>query len=408
MRYVIMADGDGKRWNNYMGIPKHLVKINGESILARTIRLLQENGIEDIIITSQDKRYDFKNTIRIPQTDRDCEIDRFEESVLKNITEVCYIYGDVYYTEEAIKTIINTGQQGIHFFGHQWEIVAIKVFNIPLFLKHKNKIKKLYLSKQLDRCIGWEIYRSLNNLPLKEHNILKGYHFIEDGTDDIDYPEDYETFKMRMEAHIMFKNDITLIIPCHNLEEYIQPCLNSICNQENNQHIRREVIFICDNCTDNTYNIIKRKMKKSSWKFRIIKTQAGSPGEARNIGLDNADSQYIWFIDGDDWLTENNAIDELYRLMLQDDMDIIEFKIKSNANPEGDFGGGTVWRCMLSNRIIGETRFNDRQTGEDNDFIWEIYHKPGVKYGKIAFAPYFYNFPREGSQSWLKAQGLLE
>lgn len=102
-----------------MGIPKHLVKINGESILARTIRLLQENGIEDIIITSQDKRYDFKNTIRIPQTDRDCEIDRFEESVLKNITEVCYIYGDVYYTEEAIKTIINTGQQGIHFFGHQ-------------------------------------------------------------------------------------------------------------------------------------------------------------------------------------------------------------------------------------------------------------------------------------------------
>ena len=51
MKYIIMADVDGKRWNNYIGIPKHLIEINGEPILARTVRLLKENGIDDIVIT---------------------------------------------------------------------------------------------------------------------------------------------------------------------------------------------------------------------------------------------------------------------------------------------------------------------------------------------------------------------
>lgn len=63
---------------------------------------------------------------------------------------------------------------------------------------------------------------------------------------------------------------------------------------------------------------------------------------------------------------------------------------------------------MLSSRIIGDMRFNNRQTGEDNDFIWDIYHKPEAKYGKIAMAPYFYNFPREGSQMWRKNRGEIK
>jgi glycosyltransferase involved in cell wall biosynthesis len=199
-------------------------------------------------------------------------------------------------------------------------------------------------------------------------------------------------------------DNITLIIPCHNLEKWITPCLNSLKKQENKQKLKRRVIFICDNCTDKTHSIIEDKMKYCySWKWEIIDAAAGSPGAARNIGLDKTNSEYVWFVDGDDWLTCNNAIDELYRLMKKDDMDIIEFKIKSKANPDGAFGGGTVWRCVLSSRIIGNMRFNDRQIGEDNDFIWDIYHKPGAKYGKIALAPYFYNFPRIGSQMWKKA-----
>lgn len=193
--------------------------------------------------------------------------------------------------------------------------------------------------------------------------------------------------------------DVALIIPCHNLEKWIVPCLDSILCQKNDLKINRLVYFVLDSCTDNTKSIIESKMANcTSWDVKITEVSVHSPGLARNVALDDLKATYIWFVDGDDWITCDNAIDEMYRLMVKDDKDIIEFKIKSKANPDGAFGGGTVWRAWLSSRIIGDMRFNDRQVGEDNDFAWDIWHKPGAKYGKIALAPYFYNFPREGSQ----------
>ena len=107
------------------------------------------------------------------------------------------------------------------------------------------------------------MYRSLNNIPLKQHGILKGYNLIEDGTDDIDFPEDYNRFKRKLEACMETKYLLNLIIPCHNLENYIQPCLDSICKQKNKRRIGRKVIFVCDNCTDNTEKIIRETMKNS-------------------------------------------------------------------------------------------------------------------------------------------------
>lgn len=189
MKYIIMAAGEGKRWNNYLGIPKHLIKINGETLLGRTTRLLKENGIYDYIITTDDERYkEYGKTMK--QSYNDCEIDRFE----KVEESVCYLYGDVYYTEEAIKTITETKTKDILFFGSMVEIFAIKVKDRSTFYQHKERIKKLYQKGKIERCIGWEIYRSLNNIPLTEHQLKKRYVIIEDDTDDIDYPSEYEEF----------------------------------------------------------------------------------------------------------------------------------------------------------------------------------------------------------------------
>ena len=191
MLYIIMASGEGKRWNNYLGIPKHLVKINGETLLGRTTRLLKENNV-DYVITAHDKRYKKYGKV-IPQTNNDCEIDRFETSD----ESVCYLYGDVYYSEKAIKTIINTPTDEILFFGSKNEIFAVKVVDLEKFYLHRDYNKYLYLSGKLNRCIGWEIYRSLNGIAPDEHKITDRYVLIEDETDDIDYPEDYEEFKKR-------------------------------------------------------------------------------------------------------------------------------------------------------------------------------------------------------------------
>ena len=189
MKYVVMAAGEGKRWGNYKGVPKHLVEINGETLLGRTTRLLKQHNV-DYIITTSDERYKQYGETR-PQSYKDCEIDRFEEIEDANI---CYLYGDVYYTEEALDKIINTQTDEILFFGSNFEIFAVKVVNKELFMIHKQKVKNLYMNNKIDRCIGWEVYRSLNQIPFNEHKITDRYVLILDGTDDIDYPDDYERF----------------------------------------------------------------------------------------------------------------------------------------------------------------------------------------------------------------------
>lgn len=198
MKYIIMAAGKGTRWDNYLGVPKHLVTINGETLLGRTTRLLKENGVEDYIITCNDPRYaQYGQTV--DQSHKDCEVDRFDEEVTKE--PVCFLYGDVYYTENAIKTIVNTPvQDRILFFGGEYEIFAVKVEDRELFFSHVHRVKDLFLSGQIGRCIGWEVYRSLHNIPFDQHIISDRYHYILDGTDDIDYPYDYENFKQRMEG----------------------------------------------------------------------------------------------------------------------------------------------------------------------------------------------------------------
>ena len=219
------------------------------------------------------------------------------------------------------------------------------------------------------------------SLKLLIHNSDYGYYVKKDNKD---FNEEYM---------------LNLIIPCHNLEEWITPCLKSICMQKNNLKVKRKAIFVCDNCTDNTQSIIEDIMNKSEWEYEIYETHEGCAGGARNVGLDHCNSRYIWFIDGDDWLVGEDSIDTILDCMLRDDMDIVQFKIRSNANPLGEFGGGTVWTAMFSSRLIGDYRFNNRQNGEDNDFCEEMWNHRNPKFGKIALAPYFYNYPRENSLS---------
>ena len=195
MKYVIMAAGEGKRWKNHLGVPKHLLEIGGETLLARTTRLLKEAGIDDYIITGHDERYKEYGTL-IPQSVNDCEIDRFE-----HFSEpICYLYGDVFYTREAIKTIIEAEVKDVLFLGSDQEIFAVKVKDLALFYGHKDVVKRLYLKGEVGRCIGWEVYRSIMGIPLDKHWIQGKYRYILDGTNDIDYPEDYDYLKAQMEA----------------------------------------------------------------------------------------------------------------------------------------------------------------------------------------------------------------
>jgi hypothetical protein len=199
MKYIIMADGCAKRWNNYKNIPKHLIEIGGEPIIARTVRLLKENGVEDITITSHDPRYNFAT--RYEPIGNEYEIDKFNKELLEENT--AYIYGDVFFSEEAIKTIVNTPTEDFMFFGRHsaslektgktWEeIFAIKVKDTQYFLKSVDFIRCGIIDGSVWRGGAWELYRHMVGLDLKDNSLNGHFTTIDDETDDFDFPEDLE------------------------------------------------------------------------------------------------------------------------------------------------------------------------------------------------------------------------
>ena len=190
MKYIIMADGKGTRWNNYHNIPKHLIEIDGETLLARTVRLLRENDARaDIVITSHDPRYEVPGARRYEPQNNHLEIDRFTEELIAD--DVCFLYGDTFYSESVIQKIADTPAEKLLFFGNERSIVAIKVADGALFRQHVDRVRALFLAGKIEKCIGWQVYQSFEGLPFGEKTIAAAYILIQDGTEDFNSSADY-------------------------------------------------------------------------------------------------------------------------------------------------------------------------------------------------------------------------
>ena len=100
------------------------------------------------------------------------------------------------------------------------------------------------------------------------------------------------------------KNEVSIIIPCYNVEKYIESCLNSLKKQLHNT--KYEIILIDDFSEDATVNIIKKRMEKKDLKISLIENNKNiGAGASRNKGVKKAKYEYISFIDADDFVDSN-------------------------------------------------------------------------------------------------------
>lgn len=117
---------------------------------------------------------------------------------------------------------------------------------------------------------------------------------------------------------------ISIIIPCHNSEEYINRCFSSVVNQSFD-FTAMEVIMIDDGSTDNTYKILT----ELSEKYHNVKVFhydiSRRAGGARNIGIQNASGYYISFIDADDFV-HPSLFEKMYQKAMEYDCDIVQTK----------------------------------------------------------------------------------
>lgn len=112
---------------------------------------------------------------------------------------------------------------------------------------------------------------------------------------------------------------ISIIIPCYNGEKYIDRLFNCFERQTSKNF---EVILINDGSKDNSENIAKEKAKQCSFSSKIISVDNGGVSRARNIGIDNAQGDFLMFIDVDDMITDDR-VEYVQHMFTSTDADIV-------------------------------------------------------------------------------------
>lgn len=93
---------------------------------------------------------------------------------------------------------------------------------------------------------------------------------------------------------------ISIIIPVYNIAPYIERCITSIINQEPSD-LEAEIILVDDGSTDESGSICD-KISEEHHNVSVIHQQNAGQSDARNNGLKKATGDYIWFVDGDDYI----------------------------------------------------------------------------------------------------------
>lgn len=97
-------------------------------------------------------------------------------------------------------------------------------------------------------------------------------------------------------------NKISVIIPCCNVERWIDRCMTSITSQTIGMG-NLEIICVDDASADDTWGHLKEWERSFPENVRLIQLEVNlRQGAARNIGLRYASADWIAFVDADDWV----------------------------------------------------------------------------------------------------------
>ena len=208
MRYIIMCGGIYQQWEE----PRQMIEIKGEPIVARTIRLLRENGVEDIAISSNNSEFEQFGVPVLQHANSYNAIgyNHFRgywcDAFYPTDEPTCYIFGDVVFSPEAIKTIVETETDDIEFFASsppfapeypkEWaEPFALKVTDTDHLKQAIREVKRLDAEERFGRKpIMWELWQVIKGTRLNWID-FKNYTAINDYTCDIDYPDDVWLFE---------------------------------------------------------------------------------------------------------------------------------------------------------------------------------------------------------------------
>ena len=120
------------------------------------------------------------------------EIDRFTRELICD--DVCFLYGDTCYTDEAVAFIAGRKTDALWFVGNERSIVAVIARDGQLLRNHVDRARDAFLAGQITDCRGWQVYQSYAGLPMGEPSIGPAFTRLTDGTCGFNTWQEYEEF----------------------------------------------------------------------------------------------------------------------------------------------------------------------------------------------------------------------
>lgn len=126
------------------------------------------------------------------------------------------------------------------------------------------------------------------------------------------------------------KGLISVIVPIYNAEKTIAKCVNSI---QQSTYDNIEIILIDDGSTDASLDIIKDLSQKDK-RIKIFSKDNSGAGLSREYGMNQAEGEYIGFVDADDYI-DKDMYEILYNRVIKDKLDVCfcgNYEIKENGD----------------------------------------------------------------------------
>lgn len=139
---------------------------------------------------------------------------------------------------------------------------------------------------------------------------------------------------------------VSILVPVYGVEEYIERCARSLFSQS---YANIEYIFVNDCTKDNSIEILKKVINEYPSKKNKIKIIEHDKNKghciARETALRNCSGEYIWYVDSDDWIS-NDAVQVLMQKAIVEKLDIIGFNVEDLLSTKNVLRKHSSIRCV--------------------------------------------------------------
>ncbi len=143
----------------------------------------------------------------------------------------------------------------------------------------------------------------------------------------------------------MKKSKLTFGIPMYNSEKYILDLIN--CFDFKNYEIDYEILIVDDGSNDSSCEICKKIVNS---KIRIISKKNGGVSSARNCILDNAQGEWITFVDSDDIIDFKEYV-KVFKKILDEELDFY-INIKEKIYKKYSNNEKILYQVLIEKEII--------------------------------------------------------